>query len=90
MLFPALDILNEDKTINRRCLGRKVFGNKVVDWHFMMFKSVDVIIWPPSDKVFVLQDRLKALTDIVWPEIALLVKQKIQRARVEGVYMAAF
>ncbi|XP_048871301.1 bifunctional coenzyme A synthase [Brienomyrus brachyistius] len=50
------DILNEDKTINRRCLGRKVFGNK---------------------------DRLKALTDIVWPEIALLVKQKIQQARVE-------
>uniref|UniRef100_A0A3B3R3A1 Bifunctional coenzyme A synthase n=1 Tax=Paramormyrops kingsleyae TaxID=1676925 RepID=A0A3B3R3A1_9TELE len=51
------DILNEDKTINRRCLGRKVFGNTA---------------------------RLKALTDIVWPEIALLVKQKIQQARVEG------
>lgn len=51
------DILNEDKTINRRELGKKVFGN---------------------------QERLKALTDIVWPEIALLVKNKIQQAREEG------
>ncbi|KAJ8414379.1 hypothetical protein AAFF_G00052490 [Aldrovandia affinis] len=48
------DILNDDKTINRRSLGRKVFGNK---------------------------ERLKSLTDIVWPEIALLVKHKIQQAR---------
>ncbi|XP_018597432.1 bifunctional coenzyme A synthase isoform X1 [Scleropages formosus] len=51
------DILNEDKTINRRCLGRKVFNNK---------------------------DRLKCLTDIVWPEIALLVKQRIRQAREQG------
>ncbi|KAM4624174.1 bifunctional coenzyme A synthase isoform 1-T2 [Polymixia lowei] len=51
------DILNEDKTINRRALGRKVFGNK---------------------------ERLKALTDIVWPQIALLVKERIQQAREEG------
>ncbi|XP_030625957.1 bifunctional coenzyme A synthase [Chanos chanos] len=51
------DILNEDKTINRRALGRKVFGNK---------------------------ERLKALTDIVWPEIALLVKERIQQAKEEG------
>lgn len=51
------DILNEDKTINRRVLGRKVFGN---------------------------QERLKALTDIVWPEIALLVKNKVSQARDEG------
>lgn len=51
------DILNEDKTINRRALGRKVFGNK---------------------------ERLKALTDIVWPEIALLVKERVQRAKEEG------
>lgn len=51
------DILNEDRTINRRQLGRKVFGN---------------------------QDRLKALTDIVWPEIALLVKERIQQARDQG------
>lgn len=51
------DLLNEDKTINRRELGKKVFGN---------------------------QERLKALTDIVWPEIALLVKDKIQQAREEG------
>ncbi|XP_028989092.1 bifunctional coenzyme A synthase isoform X2 [Betta splendens] len=51
------DILNEDKTINRRTLGRKVFGN---------------------------QERLKALTDIVWPEIALLVKNRIGQARDEG------
>ncbi|KAG7492290.1 hypothetical protein MATL_G00013020 [Megalops atlanticus] len=51
------EILNEDKTINRRSLGRKVFGNK---------------------------ERLKSLTDIVWPEIALLVKNKIQQAREEG------
>lgn len=51
------DLQNEDKTINRRALGRKVFGN---------------------------QDRLKALTDIVWPEIALLVKNRISQAREEG------
>lgn len=51
------DLLNEDKTINRRALGRKVFGN---------------------------QERLKALTDIVWPEIALLVKSRISQAREEG------
>lgn len=25
-----LDLTNEDKTINRRALGRKVFGNKVI------------------------------------------------------------
>uniref|UniRef100_H2U7F3 Bifunctional coenzyme A synthase n=1 Tax=Takifugu rubripes TaxID=31033 RepID=H2U7F3_TAKRU len=51
------DLMNEDKTINRRALGRKVFGNK---------------------------ERLKALTDIVWPEIALLVKDKIRQAREDG------
>ncbi|XP_018558851.1 LOW QUALITY PROTEIN: bifunctional coenzyme A synthase [Lates calcarifer] len=51
------DILNEDKTINRRALGRKVFGN---------------------------QERLKALTNIVWPEIALLVKHIISQAKEEG------
>lgn len=51
------DLLNEDKTINRRALGRKVFGK---------------------------QERLKALTDIVWPEIALLVENRISRAREEG------
>lgn len=51
------DLLNEDKTINRRALGRKVFGNK---------------------------ERLKALTDIVWPEIALLVNGRISQAREEG------
>ncbi|KAM8730438.1 bifunctional coenzyme A synthase [Acanthopagrus schlegelii] len=51
------DLLNEDKTINRRALGKKVFGNK---------------------------ERLKALTDIVWPEIALLVKGRISQARQEG------
>ncbi|XP_068585463.1 bifunctional coenzyme A synthase isoform X2 [Cebidichthys violaceus] len=51
------DLLNEDKTINRRALGRKVFGN---------------------------QEQLKALTDIVWPEIALLVENRISQAREEG------
>ncbi|XP_053090410.1 bifunctional coenzyme A synthase isoform X1 [Pangasianodon hypophthalmus] len=51
------DIVNEDKTIDRRALGRKVFGNK---------------------------ERLKALTDIVWPEIALLVKERIQQAKEDG------
>lgn len=51
------DILNEDKSINRRALGKKVFGN---------------------------QEGLKALTDIVWPEIALLVKKRISQAREEG------
>ncbi|XP_053722055.1 bifunctional coenzyme A synthase isoform X1 [Synchiropus splendidus] len=51
------DILNEDKSINRRALGRKVFGN---------------------------QERLKALTDIVWPAIALLVKDMVSQARAEG------
>lgn len=28
--FLILDLMNEDKTINRRALGRKVFGNKVI------------------------------------------------------------
>ncbi|XP_057682513.1 bifunctional coenzyme A synthase isoform X2 [Corythoichthys intestinalis] len=51
------DILNEDKSINRRILGKKVFGK---------------------------QERLKALTDIVWPEIALLVKDVISQAREQG------
>ncbi|CAL8301329.1 unnamed protein product [Lota lota] len=51
------DLLNEDKSINRRELGRKVFGSK---------------------------ERLKALTDIVWPEIALLTKEQIQQAREQG------
>ncbi|XP_054624633.1 bifunctional coenzyme A synthase isoform X2 [Dunckerocampus dactyliophorus] len=50
------DVLDEDKSINRRALGRKVFGK---------------------------QERLKALTDIVWPEIALLVKNTISQAREE-------
>lgn len=51
------DLANEDKTINRRVLGKKVFGN---------------------------QERLKALTDIVWPEIARLVKHRINQAKEEG------
>ncbi|CAL8382379.1 unnamed protein product [Gadus morhua 'NCC'] len=51
------DLLNEDMSINRRELGRKVFGSK---------------------------ERLKALTDIVWPEIALLIKEQIQQARDQG------
>ncbi|XP_026057332.1 bifunctional coenzyme A synthase-like [Carassius auratus] len=51
------DILKEDKSINRRVLGGKVFGN---------------------------QERLKALTDIVWPEIALLVKKRIDQAKEQG------
>lgn len=51
------DLVNEDKTINRRALGNKVFHNR---------------------------ERLKDLTDIVWPEIALLVKEKINQAREEG------
>ncbi|XP_061765708.1 bifunctional coenzyme A synthase [Nerophis ophidion] len=51
------DVLNDDETINRRALGRKVFGK---------------------------QERLKALTDIVWPEIARLVKDAISQARNEG------
>uniref|UniRef100_A0A3P8VA96 Bifunctional coenzyme A synthase n=2 Tax=Cynoglossus semilaevis TaxID=244447 RepID=A0A3P8VA96_CYNSE len=51
------DIMNDDKTINRRALGKTVFGN---------------------------QERLKALTNILWPEIALLVKKRINQAREEG------
>ncbi|XP_066538696.1 bifunctional coenzyme A synthase [Hoplias malabaricus] len=51
------DILNEDQSINRRALGRKVFGNK---------------------------EKLKSLTDIVWPEIAALVKERVQKAKEEG------
>uniref|UniRef100_A0A7N6B153 Bifunctional coenzyme A synthase n=1 Tax=Anabas testudineus TaxID=64144 RepID=A0A7N6B153_ANATE len=34
--------------------------------------------------LFVWQERLKALTDIVWPEIALLAKNRISKAREEG------
>uniref|UniRef100_A0A8C7ZNG2 Bifunctional coenzyme A synthase n=1 Tax=Oryzias sinensis TaxID=183150 RepID=A0A8C7ZNG2_9TELE len=51
------EILNEDQSINRRALGRKVFGNK---------------------------EQLKALTDIVWPEIAELAQSRIHQAREEG------
>lgn len=32
-----------------------------------------------------IQERLKALTDIVWPEIANLVKDKIRQAREDGM-----
>lgn len=35
--------------------------------------------------LFVWQERLKALTDIVWPEIALLAKNRISKAREEGM-----
>ncbi|KAL0984428.1 hypothetical protein UPYG_G00141350 [Umbra pygmaea] len=35
-------------------------------------------------KVFGNKERLKALTDIVWPEIALRVKERIQQAREES------
>ncbi|XP_029383777.1 bifunctional coenzyme A synthase [Echeneis naucrates] len=56
----GLDILNEDKRINRRTLGKRVFGDK---------------------------ERLKALTDIVWPEIALLVKKAISQAGEEGKHV---
>ncbi|KAF7708086.1 bifunctional coenzyme A synthase [Silurus meridionalis] len=51
------DVVNEDETIDRRALGKKVFGNK---------------------------EQLKVLTDIVWPEIARLVKAKVQQAKEEG------
>lgn len=35
--------------------------------------------------VFPQQVRLKALTDIVWPEIAFLVQKRINQARDEGI-----
>lgn len=34
---------------------------------------------------FFQQERLKVLTDIVWPEIALLVQKRINQARDEGI-----
>jgi len=34
------------------------------------------------------QERLKALTDIVWPEIALLVQEQILQAREQGAPLA--
>lgn len=37
-----------------------------------------------NEAVFFMQERLKALTNIVWPEIALLVKNTISQAREEG------
>ncbi|XP_074018787.1 bifunctional coenzyme A synthase [Numenius arquata] len=51
------EIVNEDRTINRKVLGAKVFGN---------------------------QERLKSLTDIVWPEIARMVKEQIREADAQG------
>ncbi|MGH0121978.1 UNVERIFIED_CONTAM: hypothetical protein FKN15_000519 [Acipenser sinensis] len=51
------DILNEDGTISRKLLGRKVFENK---------------------------EKLKCLTDIVWPEIVNLTKKQISEAAAEG------
>uniref|UniRef100_A0A673FND7 CoA synthase n=1 Tax=Sinocyclocheilus rhinocerous TaxID=307959 RepID=A0A673FND7_9TELE len=45
-------------------------------------------IFPPVHIVFmcafVFQERLRALTDIVWPEIALLVKKRIKQAKEQG------
>lgn len=40
---------------------------------------VCLFFFPPQ------QVRLKALTDIVWPEIALLVQKRINQARDEGI-----
>lgn len=40
--------------------------------------------------LFFTQERLKALTDIVWPEIALLVKNLISQAREEGMDLHLF
>lgn len=40
--------------------------------------------------VFVFQERLKALTDIVWPEIALLVKKRIEQAKEQGEAFITF
>lgn len=101
MSFPLLDILSEDKTINRRALGRKVFGNQVV-WiifiywiifqHFAELQvtcQISLRNLPEMGCFFCLffpqQERLKALTDIVWPEIALLVQKRINQARDEGI-----
>ena len=49
-----------------------------VPCHYV-FYSIDV----PSSP----QERLKALTDIVWPEIALLIKEQIQQARDQGTVL---
>lgn len=86
--LPLLDVLNDDKTINRRALGKKVFGNQVIQilspcYSFANDMS-DFFKKLTRDDVAV-QERLKALTDIVWPEIALLVKQRINQARDEGI-----
>ena len=45
----------------------------------LFFYSIEVTSSP--------QERLKALTDIVWPEIALLVKEQIQQAREQGTVL---
>lgn len=100
MSFPLLDLLNEDKTINRRALGRKVFGNQVV-WiifiywiifqHFAELQVKCQVSLRNLPEIFFFrlffpqQERLKALTDIVWPEIALIVQKRINQARDEGI-----
>lgn len=51
----------------------------------MMFEMTSPLCIDNLPKMlFFVQDRLKALTDIVWPEIALLVKNRISQAREEG------
>ena len=45
----------------------------------LFFYSIEV----PSSP----QEWLKALTDIVWPEIALLVKEQIEQAREQGTVL---
>ncbi|KAB7494892.1 Bifunctional coenzyme A synthase, partial [Armadillidium nasatum] len=51
------EILNKDKTINRKALGSIVFANK---------------------------EKLKRLTDIVWPQIALLAKEETEMHKNNG------
>lgn len=44
----------------------------------------------PAHVCVCFQERLKALTDIVWPEIALLVKKEIQLAKERGETVCTF
>lgn len=52
--------------------------------------TLDSILFVLYSCVFVFQERLKALTDIVWPEIALLVKKRIKQAKEQGEAFITF
>lgn len=73
-------------------LGHEVYQPGTAAYHRVLedfgsdIMNEDQTINRPAlgNKVFGNQEKLKALTDILWPEIMLLVKNRISQAREEG------